>query len=563
MKKIISGILIITLMMSMNPAAMSEVHAYNTNTTLENVGNILDDGDTAGTTESAKEDESNDPSEAATTEEATKGEEDGSEEDSSKEDASEETVAPEDEVVKEGARGIATNSEGTIYQGVYIDTVDASGLTKDEAYAAYEEYMTEIIKNNLVLTTVNGECNIPLEDIGLDVSLDDAVETAFNYGRKGNILRRYKEINNIKQEPVVLNPPKTGDQELLATALEEDTEDIITKAKSAKLTRKDGKFYCEPGVVGISLKNEETIDAVNKAMEAGWSEGDITVEAVCDEEQPKYTEKDFAKVVDVLGSYSTTYSGPASRDNNLAVGTKHVNGKVLYPGQEFDMYETVQPFNADNGYQEAGQYSDGELIQGYGGGICQVTSTLYMAVVKAELKVTARSPHSYPASYVPKSYDAAIAGTYKNFKFVNTTDYPIYIEGITGGGKMTFTIYGCETRPSNRTITFESRVITTIPYEEPEETVDDTKPAGYRERVSSAHTGYYCEMWKHIFVDGVETDSVRVNASTYRMQNAKYIIGPEEPTTEAPTTSPTTTPTDTAAPTTAPTEASTEAPAAN
>lgn len=95
------------------------------------------------------------------------------------------------------------------------------------------------------------------------------------------------------------------------------------------------------------------------------------------------------------------------------------------------MYETVAPFTAENGYAMAGSYLNGEVVDSMGGGICQVSTTLYNAVLRAELEVVERSPHSMTVHYVELSEDAAIAGTYKDFKFKNSTDYPIYIEGYT------------------------------------------------------------------------------------------------------------------------------------
>lgn len=451
----------------------------------------------------------------------------------------------------------AKGEEGTIYTGVFIDGLDASGLTVDEAYEEYEKYVEALEEGTLKLKTVNGECEVPLSDLGITVSLDDAVEEAYNYGRKGNILKRYKEINTIKTENVTLIPDKTIDEDLLSEALDESSKDIELEAKNAKFYRKNGEFFCDPETVGIKLNKEDTIKAIKDALCDEWSGGDLEVDAVVEETQPEYTQADFQKINDVIGECSTSYNGPAARDNNLATGASKVDGTVLYPGQEFNMYDTVSPFTAENGYKEAGQYSDGELIQGFGGGICQVTTTLYVAVLRAELQVTARSSHSMAVSYVKQSMDAAIAGTYKNFKFVNNTEYPIYIEGYAKGGKLQFTIYGCETRPSNRKIEFESKVITTVEPPEDVETVDNTKPAGYREKVSNAHTGYYAELWKNVYVDGEKTDSIKINSSNYNATPNKYIIGPEEASTEATTAAPTPSPTPTTEATTAATTAAT------
>ena len=143
------------------------------------------------------------------------------------------------------------------------------------------------------------------------------------------------------------------------------------------------------------------------------------------------------------------------------------------------MYETVAPFTAENGYAMAGSYLNGEVVDSMGGGICQVSTTLYNAVLRAELEVVERSPHSMTVHYVELSEDAAIAGTYKDIKITNNYSTPIYIEGTTAGKTLTFTIYGKETRPSNRTLAFESETLSTTP-SPTQEIQDPSLPAGQR-----------------------------------------------------------------------------------
>ena len=116
----------------------------------------------------------------------------------------------------------------------------------------------------------------------------------------------------------------------------------------------------------------------------------------------------------------------------------------------------MRPYTAENGYAEAGSYENGKVVQSMGGGICQVSSTLYNAVLLSELEVTQRQPHSMLVSYVEPSMDAAIAGDYKDLKFKNNLEDPIYIEGYVSGGNISFIIYGNDTRSENRTIKYKS-----------------------------------------------------------------------------------------------------------
>ena len=138
-----------------------------------------------------------------------------------------------------------------------------------------------------------------------------------------------------------------------------------------------------------------------------------------------------------------------------------ISGSLIFPGESFSVTAAVAPFTAENGYEPAPSYEENRVVDSYGGGICQVSTTLYNAVLKAELEVTARSNHTMVVNYVDLSKDAAIAEGVMDLAFVNTTDAPIYIVGYAYGGTLSFTIYGHETRPANRSIEFVSETTST------------------------------------------------------------------------------------------------------
>ncbi len=426
------------------------------------------------------------------------------------------------------------SKDETIYAGVYLDGVYVGGLTKEEAMDEYDKYIDGIENLNLTFTTNVGSHSITLEELGVDVSVEDAVDTAYNYGRQGNILSRYKEIKALEAENVVLVPEKKFDEDALKEILENDMDDITQTPKNASIERVDGSFNIIRGEVGTSIDVDKTIKKVEDVFAAEWEQKDIKIDAVTDEKDPAYTSEDFAKIDSVLGQGSTTYSqGNTERCQNLATGANKISGTVLMPGEQFSMFDAVLPFTEDNGYANAGQYEKGDdgsitLVDGLGGGICQVSTTLYLAVLRAELDVNERYPHTFPASYVKHGMDAAISeNAGMDFKFTNNTDAPVYIDGYAGGGTISFAIYGHETRSSNRTIEFESIDVKTIEPDEPEEEKTDELEEGKQETVRAAHTGYYVELWKHVYVDGEETEKYIVDCgrSSYQAQRAKIKIG--------------------------------------
>ena len=170
--------------------------------------------------------------------------------------------------------------------------------------------------------------------------------------------------------------------------------------------------------------------------------------------------------------------------------------------------------DAANGYELAGAYENGQTVQSYGGGVCQVSTTLYNAVILAELEITERFNHSMIVTYVKPSQDAAIAGDYKDLKFVNNQQAPVYIEAYTVGKSISFNIYGEETRPENRVVTYESEVVSE---QDPGvQFVATGDPAGYIGVAQGKHTGYVARLWKIVTVDGVEESREVFNKSTYK-----------------------------------------------
>ena len=217
---------------------------------------------------------------------------------------------------------------------------------------------------------------------------------------------------------------------------------------------------------------------------------------------------------------------------NVSNGCSLINGTLLYPGDVFSVYETVSPFDAEHGYALAGSYENGTVVETYGGGICQVSTTLYNAVIRAELKITERYAHSMIVNYVKPSMDAAIAGTIKDLKFENNTDAPIYIEGVTGGGVITFTVYGEETRSPNREVIFESEIVSE---NNPSTQIQGSASynVGYVSVQQSAHVGKVARLWKIVKENGEEKSREEFNNSNYRASPKIIVVGTNTSSAEA------------------------------
>ena len=405
----------------------------------------------------------------------------------------------------------------TINRGVYAEDIDLSGLTYKEARSKVEDRIAELRGRSINLTSINDRVTtVTAGDFGIKWSNSDILLEAIGLGKRGNVIARYKANKDLEVEHKVYDINITADKSYVKNVIQAESDACGSDAKDATMTRENGVFHITEGQEGYGIDVDASVEAVMNRMD-NWDKNDCTIELVSGLIQPKGTAADLEKIQDLLGHFSTSFSSSGKeRSGNVRNGTKLINGKLLYPGEQLSVYETVSPFTEENGYFLAGSYLNGLVVESLGGGICQVSSTLYNAVIRAELQVDERSNHSMIVSYVDMSADAAISGTAKDFKFTNSLENPIFIEGYTTDDKqVVFNIYGVETRPANRTISFESVELERTEPEGEKVVADPELPAG-KVSVQSAHTGYVGEYWKIVKVDGVETERVRINKSNYR-----------------------------------------------
>ncbi len=426
------------------------------------------------------------------------------------------------------AAGGDISADGNIIaDGVYIGTVNVSGMTADQAMDAVEAHIEELKARSLTLDAVDGnQVTVTVGELGLLWGNPEAAKDAVALGKKGNVIQRYKALQDLKHENHVFELDYHLDKELIRQLLTEQCSQFNAEAKDAELVKTEAGFSVTPGTAGYVLDEEASLNKIYDYFTKEWNLEDARIELAGKVDEPRGTEEELAQVKDVLGTFSTNFSSSGSnRSANVANGCHLIAGTTLYPGDEFSTYEAVSPFSKDNGYFMAGSYLNGQVVDSLGGGICQVSTTLYNAVLLAELEVTERHNHSMIVSYVDPSADAAIAESAgKDFKFINNTQYPIYIDGYVVGKDITFTIYGVETRPANRQVKYESNVLSVIRPESDVIYTDVAMPIG-KVVSQSAHIGYKAELWKVVTEDGVEVSREQMNSSSYKMVPRTATVG--------------------------------------
>lgn len=421
------------------------------------------------------------------------------------------------------------NEDEYIHNGIYIGEIEVSGMKKEEAAEAVRDYVDTLKSVPITLYAVGKQpVEVTCGDMGIEWDNPEVLEEAFALGRQGNIIKRFKALQDLDRDNKKYELELAFDNAALNTLLTEQCAQYDIAAEEASLRRENGRFVIEGGQTGEMVDIEASAKKLEAFLKNEWDRSGEAVELTLEVTtvEPKGTREELEMVKDVLGTYTTNYkSSGAARSANVSNGCALINGITLYPGEEFSAYESVSPFSEENGYHLAGSYLNGMVVESLGGGICQVSTTLYNAVLLAEMEVTERHNHSMEVSYVAPSADAAIAESAgKDFKFVNSTDHPIYIEGYTENKNITFTIYGVETRDPNRSVSFESEILSETHPDSEAVIADGSQPVGFV-KVQSVHVGRQAKLWKVIKENGEEVAREEINSSNYKMVPRTATVG--------------------------------------
>ncbi len=422
----------------------------------------------------------------------------------------------------------------TICENVYIDSLDVSGMKEEEALTALEQKVAEYQEATVKLTAEEVSEEVSLAELGFQMEdMEQIVQKAVSYGKSGSLWSRYRKINDLKEEKKVFEVKYEVNEEAITAVIAEKIPKLENAAKDATIVRTNGQFVITDEVKGVAIDVESSIEAIYTYMNETWTyeAENAEIQLVTSIDEPKVTREQLAEIQSVLGKYTTNCGTGGGRVQNIITGAKLINGSVIMPGEEFSADAAMRPYTYENGYAEAGSYENGKVVQSMGGGICQVSSTLYNACLLAELEITQRQAHSMTVAYVEPSMDAAIAGDYKDLKFKNNTESPIYVEGYVSGGYITFVIYGKETRAESRSIKYISETLSTTASKKV--FVASDASLGTKKTTVSGHTGMKAQLWKVVYENGTEVSRDVINTSNYRSSETTISVGTKTSSTEA------------------------------
>jgi vancomycin resistance protein YoaR len=413
-----------------------------------------------------------------------------------------------------------------IYEGVKIEELDLSFMTKEEALKLIKDKRKEELNGkNMALTYDDKAYNINLKELGFDYDYNEAIEEAYSIGRKGNVITRLKSIINTKKKGVKI-PLNSGYSK-------EKVNDIVnTIAKEIDLEMKEAGFDFNNG--NIKITEEVTGRKVNEEKLAQLINDNIYVlnpiEIPVDKIKPAKTKELLSRINGVIGEFSTSFKGSSSdRAENIRIASKSMSKKVIMPGETISFNETTGPREKKFGYKEANVIMKGEFTPGVGGGVCQASTTLYNALLLADVTILERSPHSIPAKYVNFGQDAAVSYGHLDLKFRNDFKFPIYINSRVIGDRIHIYVYG-DKNAKNYNVKIESEIVETIPAKE-EIVVDKSLTPGTKELVQQGRTGYKVNTYKSIIKNGKTISKNLITKDFYRPRNFIYRVGDNAATT--------------------------------
>lgn len=463
-----------------------------------------------------------------------------------------------------------------IIHGIKIEGIDVSNLNKEEVTEKLNEWYNEIATNSINLYYQDLEETINVEEIEMSENIDKVVEKALKIGRSGNIIKdnydilftllfqkklevninyneekldkKIEEISKklpgtliensyyIEGEELIIKKGQDGiiankeeTKKLIKEAVKSVEKNITIPVKQAKIEEIDinkihNEIFKEPKDAYIETNPTKvyahvngvnfaiSVDEINKILQEEKEEYIIPLKITI----PEVTLDSIAGQAfpNKLSEFTTRYDiTNKNRSTNLELSSEKVNGTIVLPGEIFSYNKIVGARTISAGYKEAAIYSGGKVVQGIGGGICQLSSTLYNAVLYANLEITSRTNHRFLTSYVQAGRDATVSWGTIDFCFKNTRNYPIKIVSSVSNGIVRVTIHGMQ-EENEYEVELQTKTLETIPYKT-NYINDNTLEEGVEIIEQNGSNGVKSETYKILKQNGAVISKSLLSSDTY------------------------------------------------
>lgn len=478
-----------------------------------------------------------------------------------------------------------------IISNISIEGIEVGGLTKKEAEQKILEKIEKNVEQNIMVKTNDFEYQFQLSQIEAKYDTNKAIEDAYSIGRDGNIFKNNLEIFKRKIKNKNIEVGIDYNQELLDNIINEIAVKIPGAVEKPSYCIEDKKLTITKGKAGNTINKEKFKEEVIKRLELEKQNEPIELEIINVEPEAIDIDKIYSEVhkeaknayytkdpfqvyphvdgvdfdleaaremlkedkeeyvidlkittpeittnrigseafPDLLSTFSTKYDASNTpRTTNLKLAMNKLNGVVVSPGETFSYNKTLGKRTAGAGYREAGGFAGGRVVQTLAGGICQISSTLYDAVVYANLEIVERHNHMFLAGYVGAGKDATVVYGAYDFKFKNTRKYPIMLKTSIGSGVARIDVFGIK-EDVEYEVEISSKILSYTPFKVVRE--NDSSLAPGKERVAqNGMNGCKSITYKILKLNGKEVSRTVLSSDTYDPMNKIIKVGPSKTT---------------------------------
>ncbi len=439
------------------------------------------------------------------------------------------------ELLRYDAQNVATYKQyraymdrDVIYPGVFVDGIHVGDMTIEEARQALSS-VGEDLPGAFSVTVAIGNKTWTVDPSNVPAARDlgNVLEKAYAIGRTNTTAiqttlrtpfrERADTAMALRQSGINLTTTASYDHEAVRRIVTEIAEYVMRDPIDAQIQSFDYNtrtFTFTESQPGVTLDQELLYQKLTEALDR-W-ENNVTVTVAPVIREPAVTTEMLASSFTLISAYTTNTTKDANRNTNIDLACRAINGTALMPGETFSFNESTGQRTTAKGYKSAGAIAAGQSIEEVGGGICQVSSTLFNAVARANLEIVSRSPHAWPSSYVNIGEDATVNWPNLDFKFKNNTQSPVFIITYYKDRQMSAEIWGMSLG-DGVTIDLESTVVqTNQPPSEIKYVYNAELPFGSSKTTVKARTGYVVETYQVWYKDGAETSRNLLHKSTYK-----------------------------------------------
>lgn len=341
-------------------------------------------------------------------------------------------------------------NRGKIYPNVIALQREIGGLTRNEAYQKLQPVVAEILSHPLIINYERRKISIvPQDTLGATIDLEGLINHAYSVGRRGSLLFKVRERIYLTRNNYELPNFLAFETNSFESFYRQLQEEIERSPRNASLTA--NKII--PAQMGMIIEREQLIKNIEDSM-IKFVQSSVPNNfdlPVLYQEYELSTEEVLLAglgILEPISSYKTPLQGKQENSlYNIEKAANELNGVILRPGEVFSFNKLIGPAEKEDGYKESTIIANGQFVNGYGGGVCQVSTTLYNAVLLANLSIVERYNHSIygeATNYVPQGRDAAVFYGYKDLKFANSSGHSIVIFSESKSDCLTVTIWGAE-----------------------------------------------------------------------------------------------------------------------